>query len=288
MGKIKKERESPLQWSIMWSIIMVLIGLVLTLLGQILNVNNIVSGIILRFFGPTILSIFSVSLVYDTLVADKHFEEFKKILKEEIEDLDSIQGKSIRLGITDILTTRGEYNSKYPLINIIEEAPENNEIVGIGKGLFYFLGNKEILQKGLEKGLTFRLALVDPKKITPLFEKVTSLFKEDIEAQLNVIEDIFKWILNNKPKGTIEIRYRGVEFPDSVLIFTSKDGTKKIVWDLSFGRSSEQKREIILDTNYPLGKDLMERYMTIYDKATLQIKYSNGKITDNKLDLQLN
>ncbi len=276
MGKFKEAKES----TYMWSAIMILVGIVFILLGKVLNIDNTIKGV-LEFVGITFVGVFAVSLIYERFVAEKHFEDFKRLLTTELKEMDSIQSKCTKLGINQIFETRYTYETEYPLMNIIDHSPEDGEIICVARSLFHLLNKTGELKKGLEKGLTFKLALIDPEKINPSLEKVSLLYKSDIDSALKALKDLISWAIKNKAKGTIELKYHWADFPDSVFIFTSKDRKKKLVWDLTFGRDLTQKRVIIFDTDYPLGKDLKSRYMTIYQNATLQIKYSNGNVEHN-------
>ena len=140
------------------------------------------------------------------------------------------------------------------------------------------------LKKGLEKGLTFELACVDPEKITPCLKEVSLLYKPHIDSALEALKHLLSWAIKTKAKGSIELRYHWADFPDSAFIFTSNDGTEKLAWDLSFGLDLTQKSVIILDTDYSLGKNLKKRYMTIYQNATPQIRYVNCNIEHNNFD----
>jgi len=276
MDKFKGAKES----TYMWSVLMILLGIVLILLGKVLNIDNTIKGV-LEFVGITFVGVFAVSLIYQRFVAEKHFEDFKGLLASELKEMDSIQSKCMKLGINEIFETRNAYEAEYSLMDIIEQSPERGKIISIGRSLFHLLNKTGELKKGLKKGLTFELALIDPGKITPSLEKVSLLYKSDVDSALRALKDLLSWAIKAKAKGSIELRYHWADFPDSVFIFTSKDRKEKLAWDLSFGRDLTQKRVIILDTDYPLGKDLKSRYTTIYQNATPQIKYSNGDIKHN-------
>lgn len=276
MEKYKWAKES----TYMWSAIMILLGVVLILLGKFPNIDNTLKGI-LEFIGITFISVFAVSLIYQRFIAEKHFEDFKELLASELKEMDSIQSKCMKLGINEIFETRNAYETEYPLMNIIEQSPKNGKIICIARSLFYLLNKRGEFKRGLEKGLTFELACVDPNKISPYLEKVALVYKSDSDSSLRALKDLLTWAIETKAKGSIELKYHSADLFDSAFMFTSKDGEEKLVWDLSFGRDTLQKRIVILDTEYPLGRDLKDRYMTIYQNATHQIRYSNGDIKHN-------
>lgn len=262
------------------SVIMILLGIALIMAGKVLNIGDIIKEV-LEGVGATIIGIITVSLIYQRFIAEKHFAAFKDLLKSELKEIDSIQSKCMKLGIIEIFETRNAYEKEYPLMNIIDQSPENGKIICVARSLFHLLIKTGELKMGLEKGLTFKLACIDPNKITPTLEKVSGLYKQVIDHALMTLKELLTWAMETKPKGSIELKYHGTDLLDSVFIFTAKDGKEKLAWDLSFGRDLTQKRVIILDTGYPLGKDLKSRYMDIYQNTTLQIIYSNGDITYN-------
>jgi len=285
MEKYKWAKESTYTWST----IMILLGVVLILLGKLPYVDNTVKGA-LEFIGTTFIGVFAVSLIYQRFIAEKHFEDFKELLASELEKMNSIQGKCMKLGINEIFDNRKAYEVKYTVNSIVEQSPENGKIICIARSLFHLLNKTDEIKKGLEKGLIFEFACVDPNKISPYLKKVSFLYESDIYSALTALKDILSWAIENpnKAKGSLELRYHRADFPDSAFIFTSKEEKEKIAWDLSFGRDLTKKMVIILDTDYPLGKNLKERYMSLYQNATTQIKYSNGKIECNKLGWEFN
>lgn len=236
MGKYKWAKEA----TYMWSVIMILLGIVLILLGKLLNTDNTVKRV-LEFVGITFIGVFAVSLIYQRFVAEKHFEDFKRLLASEVKEMDSIQSKCMKLGINKIFETRNTYEAEYPLMDIIEQSPQNGKIICIARSLFHLLNKTDELKKGLEKGLIFELACVNPDKISLSLEKVSLLYKPDIEAVLRALKNLLSWAIKATAKGSIELRYHWADFPDSVFVFTSKDGREKLVWDLSFGRDLIQK-----------------------------------------------
>lgn len=266
----------------LWSALMILLGIVLILAARYFP--NTIAEEILRFAGITFISVFAVSLIYQTFIAERHFQNFRELLTGELKEMDSIQSKCMKLGINEIFETRNVYETKYPLISIIDQSPEAGKILCIARSLFHLLNKTDELKRGLEKGLAFELACVDPDKITPSLEKVSLLYRTDIDSALTALKDLLSWAIETKPKGSIELKYHWADFPDSVFIFASKSGEEKLAWDLTFGRDLVQKRVMILDTGFPLGKDLKSRYTTVYKNADCQIQYSNGEIKHNNFD----
>jgi len=266
----------------MWSAVIILIGIIFILLGKLPGIDDTVKKIF-EFMGITLVGVFTVSLIYETFVAAKHFEDFKKLLSNELKLMDSVQSKAMKLGIKEIFETRNAYESKYPLMELIKQSPDSGKIICIARSLFHLLNKTGELKEGLEKGLTFEFVCVDPNKVTSCLEKVSLLYKSDIDSALRALKDLLSWAIEKKAKGTLELRYHWADYLDSVFIFTSKDGKNKLSWDLSFGRDLTQKRVVILDIyNHSLGNDLKNRYLMVYQNADCQIKYSSGEIKENK------
>ncbi len=119
MAKYGDAKES----TYMWFALIILFGIVLILLGKSLNIDITIKGI-LEFVGTTLVGVFAVSLIYERFIAEKHFEDFKKLLTSELKEMDSIQSKCMKLGIKEILETRNAYEMEYPLMNIIADIQE--------------------------------------------------------------------------------------------------------------------------------------------------------------------
>lgn len=278
----KQMKESISRWYY-WSCIMILIGIVLILLGRLLDTDNAFKAIF-EFIGITLVGVFGVSLIHQKFIADKQFEDFRELLVSQFKEMDAIESKCIKFGVKEIFETRNAYEETYPLMNIIEECPEDSQIISIARSHFHLLNKTSELKKGLEKGLIFKLACVNPDRITSYLAEASLLYKSDTESALTALKDLLKWAIRTKPRGAIELRCHETDLYDSTLIFTSKDGDEKLVWDLSFGRDLTHKRVIILDTRNQLGEDLKSRYMTIYNIATPKIHYVNGEINLNEFD----
>ncbi len=267
----------------MWSIIMILVGIILILAGKVISLHPTISGL-LEFTGSTFIGVFAVSFFYQTLIAEKHFIEFKQLLKSQLKELDSIQSRCNKLGILELFENRDDYQRQYPLMQVIEECPEQEKIICVARSLFHLLNKTGELKKGLEEGKVFRFACVDPDKISPSLQKISQMYKSDVDSALMSLKGLIDWAIQKKAKGTIELSYHNVDLPDSVFLFTTEKYEKRLVWDLGFGRDLNQKRVIILNSEAPLGKDLKDRYSIILNDSICKIKYSDGNVTCNELN----
>lgn len=266
-----------------WAAGMILFGIVLILVAEIIEPKTEFMEFLrgfLEFIGIAFVSVFGVSLIYERYIAEKHFEDFKKMLVSQFEEMDSIQSKCMKLGIKEIFETRNAYEQKMPLKNIIEQSPEKSEIISVARSMYHLIGDRRTeLEEGLKRGLKFKFACIDPKGMSEILKNVSGSDEHDIEAARNALKNLIGWAIETKPKGSIELIYHTVDLFDSVLLFTSEDGGKKLVWDLSFGRSFEEKRVMILDIyDNSLGDDLTKRYMTLLHDLKPGIKYSDGRI----------
>lgn len=271
----------------MWSLVMILFGIVLILSGKAVKPSLPTISALLDFVGITFIGVFAVSFFYQTLIAEKHFKDFKDLLTTQLKEMDSIQSKCSKLGILELYDTRNDYERYYPLMQVIERCPEQGEIICVARSLFHLLNKTGELKKGLKDGKIFKFACVDPDNISSSLQKISQLYKPDIDSALMALKGLITWAIQNKAKGSIELRYHDVDLPDSVFIFRTENNDQKLVWDLGFGRDLNQKRVIILNTEAPLGNDLKSRYTIIFDGAHSKIKYSNGIITCNEFNWDL-
>jgi hypothetical protein len=278
----KKNNDSPY----LWSVICILVGALLLALAIIIEIlfPDFPKWIIevIKVFGTTITSVFSVSIIYEKLIAERQFDFFKTSLKDCIMEMDSIQSKCMKLGIGKIFESRNEFERKVSLADVIKDSPENGSLICIGKSLFYILNKTGELKDALNKGMKIEFACADPKNITPTLCKVSQLYASDIYSALNPLQELITWAMETEVKGSIELRYHHTDYPDSVVIFTTKDEQEILCWDLSFGRDLNQKRVIYFYVdNGTLGNDLKKRYTDVWDGSTPQIKYADKGIQVN-------
>lgn len=266
-----------------YALFLIMLGIILIFTSRTEQVvsHNIISGI-LEFLGTTLISIFSVSILYDVFIAQKHFDDFKLLLTDELKELESIQSMCMKLGIIAIFETRDDYERKYPLMSIIEQQSEKAELYFIGKSLFNLINKRSVFENGLKKGLKFNLACINPKELDKCLMK-DELYDSDIGSVKTGFKSLIDWSKENNVSGSIQLKYLNVNILDTVSIFIDEN-KEKLIWDLSFGRDLQKKKVIVLDTERPLGADLKSRYLKIYECSEKIIELKNGNIELNKLD----
>ena len=267
----------------LWFGIVSLFGLVIFFIGREVARAYQILGEIMELLGMALFSVFGVSILYERFMAQQHFKKFNKKLRKTLSEMDSIQGKCRSLGIEEIFDSTDSYRQKYPLMNIVEQS--TGTITCVGMTLFNLFNMTNEIRKGLEKGLNFKFASVDPCAITDHFKTVTGFDIKDVEVALNALErDFINWAKEEKekPKGTIEFRYHCIPFFDTGLMYTDNKDKEKLVWSLSFGRDMSYKIVMILNTELGLGAKLKQRYMKIYDNAIPQEKYSYDCIVNSQ------
>jgi len=263
---------------------MVLVGIILVLVGN-KYVKNVVVQNLLQFTGITIIGIFFISLIYEALVAEKHFKAVIGLLRSELTKMDSIQSKCLKLGIRDIFETMSDFRAKFPFMRVVAESPKNGEIVCVAKSLFNLLNKTDEMKRGLKEGLSFKFVCSNPSTIHPITKELCSLYSTDIESALEALRNLLAWAIKNKAKGSIELRYNSIEMPNSAMIFRSRNDDKELLaWDLTFGRDDIDKKILVLEVgDHLLGLDLKTRFIKVLNNSILQIKYVNGRVRVNKL-----
>lgn len=258
----------------LWVVLLTLSGIIIFFIGKYWAMElNPVFGEILEYVGMAIFSVFGVSLIYERYMAKYYFDHFNDQLRSELKNMESIQSKCISLGISEVFGSTDAYKQKYPLMSIVDKS--TGTITCVGLTLFNLLNMTNEIRKGLEKGLNFNFAYIDPKVISNEYKFVANFDASDIEVVIDTFKrDFLEWA---KEKKTLELKQHCISFFDSGLIF-NYDNEEKLVWSLSFGRDLSHRMIIILDTRQELGRKLKQRYMSIYDKAELKVKYSDGQI----------
>ncbi len=265
-----------------WSIRMITVGIILILGSKIFGIGTVVQKI-LEFTGVTFLGVFAVSLIFQIFAVEKYYNDFKRMLTEELKEMDSIQSKCIKLGIKEVFETHKEYTRKYPFEDIINNSPDGSEIMSVGRSLLNLLMKKKEFKEALKKGMKIKLACALPDAVDSAVEEITDLHKEDIEPGLIDLQEILSYAKEKKLTGSLEFKYHRFPVIDSALIFTTKD-EQTMIWSLVFGRTSIEKSVIMFDVcPNSLGEKLKKRYDSLWKSATSKLIYSNGSIEKNEL-----
>jgi hypothetical protein len=240
-------------------------------------------GELLKELGIVVLSVFSVSLIYELLLAEKHLENFQALLRSEIQQAETSSAACAQMGVSEIFPSRDKFESKYPFAGLVAGTDKCSNIRIIGISLFHIMNQSESLKRALESGAKIELCLFDPAKFPHLHPKLPDLEVSDIHSAVATFKkQIVAWIEGAMPKGEIELRYHDIYLFQSLAKF--KTGGRELgVWDLSFGRDIRAKRIIIVNPTWGLGLDLSTRYDAIWNTSSTVFRYENGQVTDTKI-----
>lgn len=139
------------------------------------------------------------------------------------------------------------------------------------------------MKQALQAGTKLELCLFDCDKFAYLSQKLPDLEISDIHSAISTFKKkIIGWIEGAQPRGQIELRYHDAYLFQSFARFKMSDHDLG-VWDLSFGRDIREKRVLLVDPTWGLGKDLSKRFDTIWNSAPIIFKYEDSQITVAKL-----
>jgi hypothetical protein len=262
MMKFERTKDSKDTEKLILGLLFV-VGLLIIIAGRSLSPHTIVQEVT-DPVGILISSICSASFVYERFIAERHFRSFSELLQHEIRMLDTVASKCLKLGIEKVFETRMECESEYPLRQVIENANPNSEILCIGNSLFHIMTKVEELKVGLRKGLHFNLACMDPS-LTPDVLRKMEVPRSDILAALERVVSLANWFKRERPPGSFELRCHNIFLKDSLFVFETAEGVK-VIWDLSFGASLNEKRVFLFAADAGnLGDNLATRYRSIWD-----------------------
>jgi hypothetical protein len=198
--------------------------------------------------------------------------------------MDNIQSACIRAGIQEIFETRNHYENKYPLLDLLSNVKTDGRVLVVARSMFHFFNKADAIKKALRKGAHVQLACISPKQIDKILAKISFLKTSDLITPLEVLEDLVRWVVKEKPIGTLELRVYDQPLPDSFL-FAELENRNIIIWDMTFGRDLNQKRVFVVEpSERNLGKDLLARYETIWESAQVYLKVeTQGSIKENRL-----
>jgi len=265
--------------------ILILVGIILVLSAKLLtgDVHPPLLATLLETLGVTIATVLTVKLIYEKVIAEEHFGQFQNLLRNELGNLESLTGTSLRLGILEEFATRGAYQDRYSVDQIISMSANQSGFRCIGNSLFHLMNQWEPLERALAKGMTLELCLLSPQHHSQVIQGLTGVYVSDIYSSLEALKSLVKRITDSKPTGTLEVRFHSVLLWDSFISFTKSEGSTIIGWDLSFGRDLSDKRVFALDATKRLGKDLTARYKALWDSAEPQVFYGGHTVQVNKL-----
>lgn len=267
----------------MLCLLMIAIGIIMILVTQNLEVSIWKS--LLESLGILFTTIFFISFLYEMFIAEKHFEQFRELIRSQLECMDNVQSACGRLGIREIFESRNDFEAKYPLFTLFSKTKQNSRILVVGRSMFFFFNRGDAIKRALQNGSNMQIACISPAEINDVLIKVCYLWDSDIQSAIHGVNDLLQWIEEKKPQGTFELRIHMAPLPDSILYVESGNG-KLMAWDMTFGRDTNQKRVFIIEPDESnIGSDLLKRYEAVWDLGKVYVKVeSSGRITVNKLN----
>ena len=265
--------------------ILILMGTILVLLAKLFSgdVHPPLLATLLETLGVTVATVLTVKLIYEKLIAEEHFGQFRSLLKNELGNLENLTGTSLRLGILEEFATRSAYIERYSVDQIISVSANQSRLRCIGNSLFHVMNRSDQLERALSKGMTIELCLLGPQYHSRIIQELTGLYLTDIQGSLDATRDFLAKITESKPPGVLDLRLHSILLWDSFISFATSEGSTIIGWDLSFGRDLSDKRVFVLDATKPLGQDLTRRYERLWNRAEQLVLYRNQTVEVNKL-----
>lgn len=235
-----------------------------------------------RELGIVLLTVFTVSLIYEWLLTEVHLEKFRSLLAEEVQRGESNAAVCAKLGVTRIFTTRDSFERDYPISSVMGELKSGDRVRIVATSLFHIMNKADALRKALSRGVYIELCLLSPNFSD--VSKVPGLVSADIvSAVIAFKRDVRDWLLEQKPSGRVELRCHEMPLSASFSMFLSKKRDLGI-WDLSFGRDLGDKRVFVVDPSTGIGLDLRTRYDGIYDDAVEVFRYHDRKADIDRVE----
>ena len=272
----------PPQWVF---VMLALVGLILLLVSLLLDREQVPEVLVdlLKELGIVVLAVFAVSLLYELFVAQKYMEQFLEYLRSEVQRGESNAAVCALLGVTRIFPTRQRYEVEYPLEDLTTAFRSGSTLRIVARSLFLLMGKPAPLARAIQQGGTLELCAFDPRSSSSQAATMPDLEVSDIEAALaRFKKDIADWIRSNKPSGVVQLRHHGITLFDSYVSLESPTH-RFVVWDLSFGRDTTQKRIIMLDPAKPLAADLRKRYDQVWENSHTVFHYDGSTIIVDEL-----
>lgn len=233
----------------------------------------------LKELGIVVLAVFTVSLLYELLVAKRYHERFINLLGNLMKRGDSNRAACARLGITQIFPSRNDFERDHPLASLTSNFASGSSIRIVAQSLNHLMNNPKVLKEAIRNGAQVELAIFDPKSTPSEIDKHPDLILEDLEGTVAVFKrNIVNWLKKELPTGGIELRYHQVLIFDSFVHLKSEE-QNLIVWDWGFGRDLAAHRILMLDPKEILGLDILERYKHVWKDAKAAFKYENKVIS---------
>jgi hypothetical protein len=214
------------------AVILALIGLVLILTSFIIGSQHDFWQSLCRELGIVVLSVFTVSLIYEILMAERHLQSFSLRLRSEIEQTQKNAAACVELGILQIFATRDLFETEYPLSSTLARLPARGSARFIARSLYYIMNKTEFLQQALQRGARVDLCLLDPDASDADLAKIPDLVIDEVKAAVEVFKrQLGEWLASTRPPGQLELRFHNEPMPESFTWYASTDFNMG-VWDL--------------------------------------------------------
>ena len=244
-------------------------------------------GEILKELGIVLFSVFSVSLIYEVQLAEKHLEKFRTILRMDFEQARSVAATCSTLGINEIFQTREDLGRRYPLADSLARTDADSKIRMIAVSLFHTMNNAEAFRQALINGARIDLCMLPPNAPRATLSKLKDLEIDDLKAALRTFRKQFEdWLERRKPQGRLELRFHDAFLFQSLSTFLLR-GRSFCVWELSFGRDTRDKRIFLLDCEKKLAQNLAARFEALWKEGEPAFLYEGGEIKVNELKIMI-
>lgn len=256
------------------SCLMIAVGVVLILLSEHVSHRTIKS--LVESFGILFASVFFVSFLYEKFLAEKHFSQFRNVMRDQLLSMNNVQSTCARLGIREIFGDRNTYERHYSLADIFAKVKRGGRVLVVARTMMHLLNKSEAIKSLLFNGAHLELVCVAPGAIDPTLAKICFLKLSDIRTPLEILQDLQQWAADAKPQGSLELRAAAQPLPDSFILAELED-RDLVIWDLTFGRDLIDKRVFLLEPSKGnLGMSLVDRYETVFASAEPCLRIEPG------------
>jgi hypothetical protein len=238
---------------------------------------------ILKETGIVVFAVFSISLLYERLLASRHQRRFLERLQQTIATGESNAAMCASLGIVKLFRDRHSYEACHPFKEVVSELESGGSLRVFGKTLFLTTTKSRELQKLLQGGVHIELCLFNPDAPAEELLRCQGLRKDEITTSLGRFKtEIADWVQMQGVKGSVTLKYHQLPMLDS--FFHAKSSRAELeVWEWSFGTDLDDKRIVRLDPDQKLGLDVAARYQEIWSKCPEVFSYTRGRLGTNLL-----
>jgi hypothetical protein len=235
--------------------------------------------------GIVLISVWGVSLFYETFLAARHFNRFQQNLTTLIRRGETNAAVCEHLGILEIHTGRRSYEDRHSFAREAENIGAGDVVRITGRSLIFLMYSWRDLKHLLKNGARLQLCMLNPTLRNSPLNYLAGYSVEETELAIHrFVNYVRPWLVKEKPSGTVEVRFHTVHILDSYLEII-RPGHSRAAWDLNFGEGTEERRVFYLDGSGPLGRNLSQgRYQLIWDRAEEKFLYKDLEIQRDELN----